>query len=246
MAYPVILGMFLVGGTGISLLWGLSLWYFYERSKGIHHLVLFAMGFTRGKTEEVRALILSAIYYGVGLLASLGFASAFGIAITTMVSLSPGHISLTILGIVSEISLCSLLVDLGCKITRQGRPEKFAELKEIPWISGLRKLPPKSVPAAAALGAAVEELFFRGVLIRILTQKLAVAPLWAIMIAGALFCLEQLVQLRTGFQAMVIGSGCVAISFIGGLLVVLSGSVVPAVVCHVSFVVFFMLRAGKQ
>lgn len=113
-------------------------------------------------------------------------------------------------------------------------------------MKGLRDLPPKAVVVGAALGAMVEELFFRGVLVLILTQKLLVAPWLAVMIAGALFVLEQLVQLRTAFQAMVIGSSCVAISLVGGLLVVATGSVVPAVLCHVSFVVFFIFSGQSK
>ena len=55
-----------------------------------------------------------------------------------------------------------------------------------------------------------------------------------------LFLLEQLVQLRTPFQAMIISGSCVAISLVGGLLVLQTGSVIPAALCHASFVIFFM------
>jgi membrane protease YdiL (CAAX protease family) len=133
-------------------------------------------------------------------------------------------------------------VDVGCRLTGQGRPEQFAEVQEIPWIKGLWAFPPRFVPAAAALGGVVEEVFFRGVLLRIMTDLLAVDPPAAVALAGALFCLEQLLQVRTRFQALLIGAGCAAISLVGGLLVVLTGSVVPAVLCHASFVVFHMAR----
>jgi hypothetical protein len=241
-----LLGAFLAGATVVSVIWGLSLWYFYERSQLLRHWIFFVMGFTRRRSEEVRAVLLSAVYYVIGLLASLLFVGAFGLSPVAMFSFSATHLPLAILGIVGEISLSNLLVDFGCKVTGQGKPEKFAELKEIPWMKGLRDLPPKAVVVGAALGAMVEELFFRGVLVLILTQKLLVAPWLAVMIAGALFVLEQLVQLRTAFQAMVIGSSCVAISLVGGLLVVATGSVVPAVLCHVSFVVFFIFSGQSK
>ena len=76
------------------------------------------------------------------------------------------------LGIVAEISLANLFVDLGCRLTGQGGPERFAELREIPWMKGLRKLPAAAVPIVAALAGAVEEVFFRGVLLLVLTTRL--------------------------------------------------------------------------
>jgi len=92
---------------------------------------------------------------------------------------------------------------------------------------------------AAALGGVVEETLYRGVLLQIMTVKLLVAPAVAITAVGALFTLQQLLQVKTFFQAVVIGCSCAAISLVGGSLVVITGSVVPAVLCHASFV-FFM------
>jgi len=239
------LGLFLALAVVVSVAWGLALRYFDERSQALRRAVFFALGFTRRSPSEVRALFLSTIYYGFGLLASLLCAAAFGLGPAALFSFAAAHIPLVVLGIVGQISLTSLLVDLICRVTGQGRPEQFAEVQEIPWIKGLRELPAATVPAAAALGGVIEELFFRGVLLRIMTDELRVAPLAAVAIVGGLFCLEQLLQVRTPFQALLIGAGCVAISSIGGLLVVLTGSVVPAVLCHASFVVFHMARPGS-
>lgn len=237
------LGGFLAISVVVSVAWGLALRYFDERSQALRRAVFFALGFTQRPPSEVRALFLSAIYYGFGLLASLLCAAMFGLSPSALFSFSAAHIPLTALGVVGQISLTSLLVDLSCRISRQGRPEQFAEVQEIPWIKGLRALPAATVPAAAALGGVVEEVFFRGVLLRIMTDELRMAPSAAIACTGALFCLEQLLQVRTRFQALLISAGCVAISAVGGLLVVLTGSVVPAVLCHASFVVFHMARA---
>lgn len=241
---PAALAVFLALSILFSLVWGLSLRYLDERSQVLRRWVFFVMGFTRRRSGEVRALLLSIIYYGIGLLAALLFAISFGLAVSAVISFSATHLALTILGIVAEISLSNLFVDLGCRIMGQGRPEQFAEVREIPWIKGLREFPSGVAPLVAAFGGVVEEIFFRGVLLLILMDKLMVAPLLAVMITGTLFCLQQLLQVRTRFQAMVIGSGCVAISLVGGLLVVFTGSVVPAVLCHASFVIFFMTQGS--
>ena len=246
MPEPATLGMFLAVSAAAAALWGVTLRYVDERSQSFRRLVFFVMGFTRRPTGGVRSILLSVVYYGVGLLAALLFTAASGLDVPFAFSLTAAQAGLLVLGAVGEISLSNILVDLGCRVTGRGGQKQFAELKEIPWIKGLRELPARAAPVFAAMGAAVEELFFRGVLLRILTDKFLVAPLLAVAIAGALFCLQQLLQVRTAFQALVIGCGCVAISLVGGLLVVLTGSVVPAILCHASFVLFFMTDAAES
>jgi membrane protease YdiL (CAAX protease family) len=238
---------FLVAALAAALLWGRTLWYLDERSRAFHRLVLFTLGYTRRRSSEVRTLLLSGIYYGLGLLIALAFAAAYGLRPGALFSVRPPHLGLALLGVVGEISLADLLVGLGARfpaVSGPGGPERFAELRQIPWMEGLYALPPAAVPVAAALGGVVEELLFRGVLLAILTGVLGVGPWAAVALSGALFLLEQLLQVRTRFQAMVIGSGCLAISLVGGLLVVVTGSVLPALLCHASFVLFFLPRGG--
>jgi membrane protease YdiL (CAAX protease family) len=234
------LGAFLAAAITVSFGWGRALWYFTERSQATRRWVFFAMGYTCRQFGEVRALALGAIYYTLGLLASLLLALAFRLPVSSLISFKVSHIPLSLLGIVAEISLSNLLIDLSVRLTSTAGPERFAEIREIPWMKGLYQLPPAVVPLAAAGGGVVEEIFFRGVVLRIMSDRLSVAPMIAIAIAGTLFVFQQLVQVRTAFQAMVIGSSCVAISVAGGLLVALTGSILPAVISHGSFVLFFM------
>jgi len=238
-------GAALAAGVLISFVWGRALWYFDERSEAFRRWVLFAMGFSRCNLSEMRSLLLSAIYYGLGLLASILFAIAFGLKASSLISFSGSHVGMVVLGTVGEISLVNLFSSFCCRITGQG-PERFVEIEEIPWIKGLRQLPARAVPLAAALAGMIEELFFRGVLLRILTEWRMMPALVAVAITGVLFCLQQLVQVRTAFQAMITGCGCVAISLVGGLLVVVTGSVVPALLSHASFVVFFMAKGADS
>lgn len=229
-------------GFVVSLLWGRALWYFAECSDAFRGWLFFAMGYTRRSAGEVRSTLLGAIYYGLGLLAALLLVTAFDLPVTSLFSLSAAQLGLSVLGAAAEISLANLLIDLSCRMSGQSGPERFAEVAEIPWIKGLRQLPPSIVPAAAAAGGMIEELFFRGVLLQLLISRLPAFPMVSLAVSGALFCWQQLLQVQTVFQAMVIGCSCVAISAVGGLLVVLTGSVVPALLSHASFVLFFMCR----
>jgi hypothetical protein len=240
-----IAGALLTSGALMSLVWGRALWYLDERSDVFRRAVYMAMGLSRRSHSEMRALMLAAAYYGLGLLAAISMAVAFDLPLARHVALTSSHGAAAVLGAIGEISLASLFVDLLRRITH-ATPERFAEIDEIPWIVGIQQLPPGMAPVAAAMGGMVEELVYRGVVLLILTEQLNVAPSAAVLAAGALFCLQQLLQVRTTFQAMVVGSACVAISVVGGLLVVATSSVVPAIVSHASFVVFFLRRGEGQ
>lgn len=244
MSNAAALGGFVAGAILVSLAWGRALWYFSERSQAVRRWVFFAMGYTHRQFGEVRALILSVIYYILGLFGAILFAIVLHLHVSSLISFSASHVALALLGIVGEISLANLLIDLSVRIAGMGGQERFAEMREIPWMKGLQHLPPAVMPVAAAFGGVVEEVFFRGVILRVMTDRLLVAPMLAIAIAGALFVFQQLVQVRTAFQALVIGCGCAAISLVGGTLVVLTGSIVPAMIAHGSFVLFFMSQGN--
>ena len=246
MPNPMMLTVFLAAAAGASLIWGRALWYFAERSQALRRWVFFLMGFSHRPMTQVRSLLLGAIYCGLGLLAVFLFAVGFGLpASRWILPLRESHLALAVLGAAGEISLTNLLVDLVCRLPGVGGPQRLAEMNDVPWIKGVRQLPVGLAPIAAAMGGVVEELFYRGVVQRILTERFLVNAIVAIIIAGLLFYFEQLLQLQTAFQAVVIGCSCVAISAVGGILVVLTGSVVPAVLAHASFVLFFMTRGSE-
>jgi membrane protease YdiL (CAAX protease family) len=240
------IAIFLAAVTVASLVWGRALWYLAERSPALRRWVFFLMGFTRRPMAQVKSMLLGTIYCGLGLLAAGLFAYGFNLPVAGLiVPLKPIHLALAMLGAAGEISLTNLLVDLICRLPGVGGPQRLAEMNDVPWIKGVRQLPARMAPLAAALGGMTEELFFRGVVQRILTDRLLVPALVAILIAGILFYFEQVLQVQTVFQAVVIGCSCVAISAIGGLLVVLTGSIGPAIFAHASFVLFFMAQGSQ-
>lgn len=224
----------------LSLGWGRLLGVLHERSDAFRRAAFVASGFSMRPPSEVRAVLLATIYYAAGLLASLVMALGFGLPAAALVTWRPWHAWMFLIGVVGEISLAALFVDLSCRLTRTP-PDRFLEIRDIPWMVGLQQLPRGAAPWAAALGGAVEELFYRGVLLTILIVS-GMAPPIAILAAGSLFLVQQILQVQTRFQAMVLAAACLAISLVGGLLVVVTGSVIPAVVSHASFVVFYVGR----
>jgi membrane protease YdiL (CAAX protease family) len=241
MSDVLLLSGFLAAVTAATIVWARSLWYLSERSSLPRRAVFFVLGRSHRAPGEIRACVLSLVYYGLGLLAILLFVTAFKFPLSTIAGFRVDDVPWVVIGAVGEISLSCLLVELGCRFTGN-QVERYAEIGDIPWMKALGQLPPTVAPAMAALAGAIEEAFFRGALLGILTRTLFVAPLPAVVIAGGLFCLGQLLQVQTTFQAMVIASASIAISVLGGLLVMARGSVVPAILCHISFVVFFFTQ----
>lgn len=117
-------------------------------------------------------------------------------------------------------------------------------MARVRWMKELLVLPQPWRYIVPGVSAAVEEFFFRGVF---LGGLLATGtPVWAaIAISGAAFIVLQVLYTDTALQATVIGLGCVVLTVLGGLLVVVEGSVVPAIVVHASFAVYYF-RSSVQ
>jgi membrane protease YdiL (CAAX protease family) len=235
---------FLAVAAATSLAWGKTLWYCNERSDAFRRGLFFVISLTHARSTAVQSLLLSATYYTFGFLAAGLFGTIFRVPVPSLFSWSRFSWPLLLLGVIGEISLAGLLVELGCRIPTHTGPEQLAEeISEIPWIKGIEQLPAVVVPVLAAMGGALEELFFRGVLLAAMIDRYHFNAPIAIAITTALFCVQQVLQVRTPTQALLMSWSCVSISVIGGLLVVLTGNVAVSMLCHASFALFWVGRS---
>jgi membrane protease YdiL (CAAX protease family) len=86
--------------------------------------------------------------------------------------------------------------------------------------------------------AAVEELFFRGTVLSGLIGHGATG--WAALaLSGVLFTAGQVILTEGRLPATVLGLSSVVLSVIGGLLVIVEGSVLPAILVHASFAGYY-------
>ncbi|MGB5560536.1 MAG: CPBP family intramembrane glutamic endopeptidase [Paracoccaceae bacterium] len=226
-----------------ALIWGRTLWFLTERSGLVQVLTLRVMAYVGPRPDAVRSMLLSTGYLGLGLIACLTFSFLADLPLAKALTFEIFDIAPTVLGIVAEVSLCNLLVSLYVGAVGVRRAP-FHEIAMIPWIEGLRQTPSGLAPLMGAFAAAIEELFFRGVVLLIFLD--VTGPFWAVLIAGLLFWVQQVIQVRTFFQALIISAGCISISLVGGLLVLATASVIPAVICHASFVLFFLGQEGAN
>ncbi len=229
-----------------SLAWGKILWYCNERSDTFRRWLFLVISFTSERPAAVQSLLLGVIYFTFGLFVTALLAIAFSVPAAAVFSCTWFFWPLVVLGAVGEISLAALLVEIGCRIPTQLGPERLAkEILEIPWVKGIEQLPGVTAPIFAAIGGSADELFFRGIILTAMIHRFHVDAALAIAITTALFCAQQALQVRTRLQALLITCSCLSISVIGGLLVVATGTVIPAILCHASFVLFFVSRVRK-
>lgn len=237
---------FLAVAAVASLAWGKILWYCNERSDAFRRWLFLAISFTSERPAAVQSVLLGVIYFTFGFFVTALLAAAFRVPTAAIFSSVGLSWPVVVLGAVGEISLAALLVEIGCRIPTQLGPERLAkEILEIPWVKGVEQLPGMTAPIFAAIGGSTEELFFRGIVLTGMIHWFHVDAALAIALTTALFCAQQALQVRTRLQALLMTCSCLAISVIGGLLVVATGTVIPAILCHASFVLFFVSRVRK-
>jgi membrane protease YdiL (CAAX protease family) len=222
------------------MIWGRGSRYVYERHSLTAAPVFRVMAMSRLSLSEARSIVKGMVYLFGCILGIVGLTSVYRFRLPGLFVVGLNLIPLTVLGVLGELSLTGLLTRA---IVGWWFPQNLnvaQEIRNIPWLKAMLESPRSLVPIAVVSSAALEELFFRGVVLSILTKELGVGPYIGIASVGVLFSCQQIIQLRNGYQAAIIGSSCIAISFIGGILVLLTGSVIPAAISHASFVVFYV------
>ncbi|MCP9210391.1 CPBP family glutamic-type intramembrane protease [Streptomyces sp. NEAU-Y11] len=112
------------------------------------------------------------------------------------------------------------------------------EITRVQWISSILALPRHLhwvVPAVAAL---VEELVFRGAVLLGIGAT-GGGFLFAATFSTVLFAVGQVVLVSTWVQAYVLGMSSLVLGTTGSLLTAATGSVLPALVLHMSFAGFY-------
>ena len=231
--------LFIIVSAIFTVLWGKVLWFFAEKSKRFTGIIFRLMSFWRKSFREIQSVILSLVYFSLGILGALVFAGIYDLEIFPLFAFRLWFVPLIFLGIIAGISLSGLLVTLYLGMRQDKRVDPDSEIREIPWIDGIGKLPRLLFTPFLVTSAFLEEFFFRGILLLIVAKKLPVSPWFALAWVTFLFLLEQLLQVRTKTQAAILGCGSFAISLVGGLMVLYTGSIIPAAFSHASFVVFF-------
>lgn len=232
--------IFLVSVVTFSVLCGLGTRRIHERRTPTVNLIFRIMALSRLSASEARATVKGVAYLLACVLGIVGFSMAYRPGLASMFRVSADLVVPTLLGMLAELSLSALLTRIIVTTCFPVGIDVGAEVKNIPWIQTLLESPRSIVPIAVVTTAVLEDVLFRGVVLWVLGHSLGMSPPLAIGIGASIFVGQQVIQLRTGYQAAIIGSSSLVIAVIGGMLFTLTGSVVPAAIAHASFVVFYV------
>ncbi|MBO7936707.1 CPBP family intramembrane glutamic endopeptidase [Streptomyces antibioticus] len=183
------------------------------------------------------ALFGTALYLVLGAGAAAVLWSSAGLSLERLVGHPPGVALLALLlAVCGTSSLNILCVSLLYRVNP--RVDVPGEIARVQWISSILVLPRHcrwAVPAAAAL---VEELVFRGTVLLGL-GAVGSGFLFAAVFNSVLFAVGQVVLVSNWVQAYVLGTASLALGAVGSLLTAGTGSVLPALVLHMSFAGFY-------
>ncbi|HEY8474213.1 MAG TPA: CPBP family glutamic-type intramembrane protease [Natronosporangium sp.] len=178
------------------------------------------------------------IYLGLGILAAVAVAIAApaGLGGALVAPVTGRTVATTLLVAVGAMTL----IGFAMTMLYAARPtvDVPGAVAGVHWIREVLALPPAWRWLAPMSSAAVEEFYFRGVFLTGLL--LPGAPVWvAIGVSGAVFTAGQVLLTERALPALVLGLSSVVLSVLCGLLVVVTGTVLPAIVVHASFAGFY-------
>ncbi len=183
--------------------------------------------------------LMALIYYFCAILGIIAALFLYGENIISYFYIDSKYLQFIVLGTLAEISLTNIFNGFFDAAGKKMGINTIDEIRKIKWIIGISFLPKWSMPLAAALGGFFEEIIFRGIFMIVAINQYHIAPWIVIILSVLLFLYDQVIQLDTPAQMCIIGLSSIIISIIGALMVAQTGSVLPAVVAHTSFVIFY-------
>ena len=185
------------------------------------------------------------IYLALGVLGSVALLYAADLSLAGLLAwrVTPHGVGLMVLTAVGAHLLTGFVTSIMYAV--RPRIDVPTAIARVRWINEVMVLPRPWRYCVPAISAAVEEFFFRGAF---LGGLLATGtPVWAaIAISGAAFIVLQVLYTDTALQATVIGLGCVVLTVLCGLLVVVEGSVLPAIAVHASFAAYYFRSSVRR
>lgn len=240
---PLLLWIYIFLSSGWSIFLGLIM-KIIGRSSLIKNFSLHLMRFSRWTQKQIESLALSIMYILIGIIGITLFSIFFQLDLLKYLQIKPEYIIFIFIGIFAQMSVINLLISILTSIFT--KIDFTKEIKRIRWINMFAEDLPKGSSAFVALGAAIsEELYFRGAFFLIFIIKFPqVGFIFPIIFVTIFFMLQQIMVLETIPQKIAMALGAMVVSSINCLLVLHTKSVLPAVLGHCSFVIFYFRGLG--
>ncbi|MEB7954577.1 CPBP family glutamic-type intramembrane protease [Enterococcus faecalis] len=236
------LSVFLVIVTLFSVVWGKSV-DGLAKSKTVSKISLRLMNYFRVPLDKIKFFVIWFSYIAISLSGTMICCFVYKINLTNyLISNSIFDVILyTIIGFIFQFEVSSVLLLIFSIL--KSDTNWYRIVSEITWVKVSFNLPRKVrilYPTSAAL---FEELFFRCSVFLVLITKFDWVPLpISTLIVTMLFVIEQVVCTQKLKQAIAMSAGSLAISLAGCLMIVITGSILPAIICHEMYVIFYLKK----
>ncbi|MEV4133809.1 CPBP family glutamic-type intramembrane protease [Dactylosporangium sp. NPDC049742] len=224
-------------------------------------LALYRLPFRRNRTRQrVRLAVASRtglpgryvfpilgtlVYLAGGVLASILVMYWGGLDLAALLAwhVTPHDVGLLVLTAAGASALTAFAMSMLYAV--RPRTDVPGAVTGVRWITEILALPRAWRYIVPATSAAVEEFYFRGVFLGGLLAS--DTPVWAaIAISGATFTVGQVLLTETALQATVLALSSVVLAVVCGLLVIVEGSVLPAIAVHASFAAYYTQTSARR
>lgn len=236
---PMIL-MFLI----ISIVWGRVILFSVDK-RYFRKIVFFLMKYIPAEFALVESLLLGILYILSFILGVIVVSIVYNFNILDYILIDIRYAPYFLVGIMAEFSLSGIIMAIMLALVP--KVNWVEEIQSIPWIESISYVPNNLGWIIPLVGAFCEETFYRGVvyiLLRTVFPSLGI--IIPIIISAVLFSIQQMLNTNTLNQCITMAIGSIAISIIGCLLVELTGSFLPALVAHESFVIFYFKQLDND
>lgn len=234
--------IFLSIASLFSVFWGKSV-DGLAKSKLVNKFSLFLMNYFRAPLDKIKFFVIWFSYILISFAGTVICCSIYGLNLFKFLLSGSVYdtILYTFIGFIFQFEISSVLL-LVFSILKSDT-NWYRIINEINWVKVSFNLPRKiriMYPTSAAL---FEELFFRCSIFLVLLTKFDWVPLpISMLIVAALFIIEQVVCTQKVKQAIAMSAGSLAISLAGCLMIVITGSIIPAIICHEMYVIFYLKK----
>lgn len=204
-------------------------------------LVRKAMNYCNLSKTELENTMLGILYYVFPILCILVLCIAYRYPVYKMFWIAGVDIKYIPIAIIAYVSLLSGLSGLAGLFFP--KTDWVNVISNVSWIQSVNTRNNTMKFFALVLGAFVEELFFRGICFSMVFYKFPQYSVWiTLVISALLFGIEQSLFMKDKKSVFIFMLSSISMGILGSVLILYTNSILPSLVAHEFFVLFYFVN----
>lgn len=196
------------------------------------------MGIANHEYAQIHSFLLGLVYIVSFVISALVCSVIYKFNVFSYFPLGSQHIPYLFVGIMAELSLSGLII--ACMFMFFPKINWVNQIENIPWIESIKYVPKGMGFLIPLVGAFCEEVFFRGYVYIILRNVFPeIGIVIALSVSALLFAIQQMLNTVNPIQGIGMMAGSIAIGAVGCILIELTNSLLPALIAHEAYVIFY-------